>query len=85
MGNATVVLCPSVSRAPAEGRYTPAEAVLVDLFLERDRLGLMDAEEFMQMAGALLESGRVPLGTLVEHAQRRKVDWLKIVDYHVIN
>lgn len=67
----TVVVRKRVLTAPVEGHFTRIETVLVDLLLESQRLGLMDAGEFRDMARAVASAGRLSLSTLVAYAADR--------------
>lgn len=58
--------------APVEKHFASIEMVLVDLLLETQRLGLMDAGEFQEMARAAASSGRICLSDLVAYAADRK-------------
>ena len=81
----TAVLRPSVSRAPADGRSAPVEAVVVDLFMEVKSLEIMDMTEFHDMVGSLLGSGLVPMSTLVDYIKRRKLKVLDVLNGHLID
>lgn len=67
----TVVVRKRVLTAPVEGHFTRIETVLVDLLLESQRLGLMDAGEFRDMARAVASAGRLSLSRLVAYAADR--------------
>lgn len=81
----TVVLRPAVSRAPATGHTPAPEAVLVDLFMELERLKLMDPHEFRGMATELVRTNRIVLPDLMKYASRRKQDWQDLFEKQVIN
>jgi hypothetical protein len=68
----TVVVRKRVLTAPVEKHFSKIETVLVDLLLETQRLGLMDAGEFQEMARAVASSGRISLSDLVAYAADRK-------------
>jgi len=84
VGDRTVVLRPLVSRAPANGHWAPVEALVVDLFMEVKALDLMDRTEFNGMVGALLGSGLMAMGTLVNYIKRRKLKVADMLHRHVI-
>lgn len=84
-GDRTLVLRPMVSRAPANGHFAPVEALVVDLFMEVKALELMDRTEFHDMVGALLSSGLVPMGTLVDYIKRRKLMVGSVLNGHVVD
>ena len=68
----TVVVRKRVLTAPADGHFARIETLLVDLLLESQRLALMDAGEFRDMARAVVSSGRITLSSLVAYAADRK-------------
>ncbi|MFH1969294.1 MAG: DUF6577 family protein [Verrucomicrobiota bacterium] len=55
----------------------PAERLLIYLFLERKRLGIMDGGEYVVMTRRLIESGRIDMGMLQGLADDHK---LKMAD-----
>ena len=59
---------------PAKDHLLSAEAVLVDLSQESERLFLMDKAEFRQMAARLVTSARVDFASLASYAKLRGVD-----------
>jgi len=81
----TVVVRKRVLTAPVDGHFARIETLLVDLFLESQRLVLMDASEFQDMARAVASAGRLALASLVAYAADRKqtvaavfgADWVK--------
>ena len=68
----TVVIRRRVAGAPTEDHFASIEAILVDLYLETNRLGLMDMEEFRSMARRLVTSARVEMSSLISYAERRE-------------
>ncbi len=70
----TVVVRPLHTHAPRDGHKSPPEAVLVDLSFEVERLNLMDAREFREMASRFARSGRLALGALLQYASKRGIE-----------
>ena len=68
----TVVVRRRNSGAHADGHFASIESILVDLYLETNRLGLMDVEEFRSMARRLVSSSRIEMSSLVSYAERRE-------------
>ena len=68
----TVVVRRRISGAPADGHFALIESILVDLYVETKRLGLMDLEEFRGMARRLVASSRIEMSSLVSYAERRE-------------
>ncbi len=69
----TVVIRQSVSEEPTENSSATFEKLMVDLFLEKDRLNLMDGSEFVRIFRNLILSQRINLARLLRYAYRRKV------------
>jgi len=68
----SIVVRPSVSRQPVEGHYAMVEKILIDLFIEKDRLLLMDGAEYERIFRNLLFSYRINMACLLQYAERRK-------------
>lgn len=81
----TVVVRRRVQGAPEKAHFSRIETVLVDLFLESERLNLMDREEFRQMARKVVSSGRIRLSEWIAYATNRKQDWREILSVDAIN
>ena len=62
----------------------PVERLLVYLFLERKRLGIMDEGEYAVMTRRLIESGRVDMGKLQGLADDHKLKMADIVGFESI-
>lgn len=70
----TVILRSSIkSRAKIEGTYSKIEKVLVDLYLERQKLNLMDKEEYKRILRKILEIYRINMAEMLDYANRRGV------------
>ena len=61
-----------ISGAPADCHFALIESILVDLYIETNRLGLMDLEGFRGMARRLVASSRIEMSSLVSYAERRE-------------
>jgi len=68
------ILRPTITRAPVEGNYAKIEKILVDLFIEKDRILLMDGEEYRNIFLSLIFSHRINMGRMLEYAERRKIE-----------
>jgi hypothetical protein len=73
-----------ITEEPAEGHYATIEKILVDLFLEKDRLFLMDLAEFTRIFENIVFAHRINMGRLLRYAERRKVktSMLKLLYEH---
>jgi hypothetical protein len=69
-----VVIRASITREPVDGYYATIEKILVDLFIERDRLLLMDEAEYVRVFRNLVLSHRINMARLLEYAERRKIE-----------
>jgi hypothetical protein len=63
---------------PAD-HVVPVERLLIYLFLERKRLGLMDEGEYAVMTRRLIESGRIDMGRLQGLADDHKLNMADVV------
>ena len=72
-GERSVVVRPLNATAPREGRFSPPEAVLVDLLVETRALSLMSPAEFKGMAQRMASSFRLVMGTLLQYAGKRDI------------
>lgn len=70
----TVVIRPSITREPIEGHSAKVEKILIDLFIEKDRLLLMDEAEYERVFRNLVLSCRINMARLLEYAERRKIE-----------
>lgn len=62
-----------ITEEPVEGHYATIEKTLIDLFLEKDRLFLMDLAEFKRVFENIIFAHRINMGRLFRYAERRKV------------
>jgi hypothetical protein len=68
-----IIVRPSVTEEPVESQYATIEKVIIDLFLEKDRLFLMDGAEYKRIFENLIFSNRINMGRLLRYASRRKI------------
>lgn len=71
--SSAVVLRRSITEEPVDGHYATTEKILVDLFLEKDRLNLMDGAEYERIFRNLVMSNRINMPRLLRYADRRKI------------
>jgi hypothetical protein len=69
----TIVVRPSVSEEPVEGTFATVEKMLVDLFVEKEKLFLADAAEYNRIFENLVLAHRIKMASLLRYAYRRKV------------
>ena len=63
-----------VTEEPIDRHYATIEKVLIDLFLEKDRLFLMDGAEYKRIFENIIFSNRIAMGRMFGYAERRKID-----------
>ena len=68
-----IIIRQLVTEEPVEGHYATIEKVLIDLYLEKDRLFLMDLAEFRRIFENIVLANRINMGRLFRYAGRRKV------------
>jgi hypothetical protein len=62
-----------VTEEPLDGHYATIEKVLIDLFLEKDRLFLMDGADYKRIFEGIIFSNRINIGRLLRYASRREL------------
>jgi hypothetical protein len=68
-----IIVRPIVTKEPVDGHYATIEKILIDLFLEKDRLFLMDSAEYGRIVENIIFSNRITMGRLFGYAERRKI------------
>ncbi len=71
--NRRIIVRPLVTEEPLDGHYATIEKTLIDLYLEKDRLFLMDGTEFRRIFENLIFSNRINIGRLLRYAARREL------------
>ena len=71
--NNRVIVRPLITEEPLDGHYATIEKTLIDLFLEKDRLFLMDSKEYKRIFENLIFSNRINMGRLFRYAARRNI------------
>lgn len=73
IGRNPFVLRPHITEEPAEGHFATIEKILVDIFIEKDKLYLMDEWEYREIFRSITERYRINMGRLLRYSQRRKI------------
>jgi len=68
-----IIVRPAISQEPVDGHFATVEKILVDLYIEKDRSFLMDAQEYKRVFLNLITSCRVNMAKLLRYSGRRKV------------
>lgn len=69
----TIVIRPLVTEGPVSGHYATIEKLLVDLFVEKNRLMLMDGIEYQRFVHNLIGSTRINMARMLRYARRREM------------
>ncbi|MFA4906710.1 MAG: DUF6577 family protein [archaeon] len=69
----TIVLRPSVTRQKDQDYFATIEAILVDLYIESQKLFLMDMAEFQRILKYFITHYRLNLSYFFDYADRRKI------------
>ena len=62
-----------ITEEPVDAHYAKIEKILIDLYLEKDRLFLMDLAESKRIFENIVLAHRINMGRLLRYAERRKV------------
>lgn len=72
-GEENIVLRPGITEEPVNEKFATIEKILVDLFVEKDKLYLMDEWEYRQIFKSITDYYRINIALLLRYSQRRKV------------
>lgn len=73
IGEHTLVLRPTISEAPVNKNYATIEKILVDLYLEKDRLILINGSEYDRVFKNVIRPSRINISKLLRYSKRREV------------
>lgn len=77
----TVVIRPTPTTQPRDGHLVTIEGLLVDLFIERRTLHLMDEGEYFRMFANLAGHSRVSLAGVLDYARERRTAGLGLTQH----
>jgi len=70
----TVILRPSIAhREPKDKHFTRIEKIIVDLYMEAKKMGLIDKEEFKKIIENIMSNNRINLSEMLDYAHNRKI------------
>jgi hypothetical protein len=70
----TVILRPSIAhRKPKENHFARIEKIIVDLYMEVKKIGIIDKEEFKRIVENIISNSRVYLSEMLDYAHNRKI------------
>jgi hypothetical protein len=69
----TVILRPSIAhREPKDNHFARIEKIIVDLYMEAKKMGLIDKEEFKKILENIMSNYRINLPEMLDYAHNRK-------------
>jgi hypothetical protein len=70
----TIILRPSISsRIPKEKNQAKIEKILVDLFMEKKKIGFIDEEEYKRIFSNVIISYRINIAEMLDYSHDRKI------------
>jgi len=70
----TIILRPSMSsRIPKEKNWAKIEKILVDLFMEKKKIGFIDEEEYKRIFSNVIISYRINIAEMLDYSHHRKI------------
>jgi hypothetical protein len=69
----SLILRQQVSRSKSKEHAASIEKILVDLYLEADRLNLVDKSEYSRIFQYFIQNYRLNISSLLDYAERRKI------------
>ena len=70
----TIILRPSMSsRIPKEKNWAKIEKILVDLFMEKKKIGFIDEEEYKRIFSNVIISYRINIAEMLDYSHDRKI------------
>ncbi len=72
--NQTIILRPSItSREPRDKHFAKIEKIIVDLYVESNKINLIDGEEYKKVTSNIFHYFRINLADMLEYAERRGI------------
>lgn len=71
--NGSLILRNSITRSKNINSISSIEKILIDLYVEKDRLNLMDDSEYGRIFENIIKSYRINISSLLDYAERRKI------------
>jgi hypothetical protein len=69
----TIILRPNITRSKSVNNMSSIEKVLVDLYIEGERLGIIDRNEYEKIFSNIFNY-RLNISLLMDYSERRKID-----------
>lgn len=80
--DSTFVLRPSITEEPRKGHFATIEKILVDLYLEKDRMVLIDGSEYNRIFRNVVTASRINVSSMLRYATRREVKNIMLEKFH---
>ena len=72
--NNTIILRPGITRSKSKEMISSIEKILVDFYLECEKLNIVDLSEYKKVFTNLFSIYRINISSLLDYAERRKID-----------
>ncbi len=69
----SIILRQYVTRSISKDHIASIEKIMVDLYLESDRLNIIDNSEYARVFGYFIQNYRLNISALLDYAERRKI------------
>lgn len=69
----TIILRPSISEEPYENNFSAIEKILIDLFIETNKLNLFDRTEYKRIFYNIICSSRINISSMLRYSKRREI------------
>lgn len=69
----SIILRPAITRSKSKNNIAAIEQILVDLYVEKDKLQFIDESEYERIFSHILNNFRISLSSLITYAERRKI------------
>lgn len=71
--DSSIILRPSISRSKSVSNIASIEQILIDLYVEKDKLRLIDKSEYNKVFSYIVNNFRISISSLITYAERRKI------------
>ncbi len=81
-GNKAIILRPQIARGKTEDNFARIEKILVDFYVEKDKLNLVDKSEYERVFDYFVSNFRIEISSIITYSKRRKnyQDFVKLLE-----